>query len=344
MSSTSKAYNLPGAACALRDEGFFHDRRVLRAEAGRRNRRQTLLEARRHIDISCADEPQATGTAEEENSDDDATPLTHRMKRFKKQKQLLKVLAPKQKAPFRLPSREPSPLPALPDYASFRQRHLRYYDSIRHTFSSNASSVGTCVDRHANCKAAHASSKHPERPPWNDSTQVSFAPAGFQFQCQVPGSKRAATKAASKSENGKAAEVKSNTTKNATGVGTAAQQKLTPLQLPDFSFLFKPARFSLLFPAKKVNKTEEKTSAKRDTLASVGNTWSASQSVKLGGSMRRHLASKENMPGVEPQRSTNLNTTSKEKQANLSPVPADKENVVKSSYNLRRTKLSSANK
>lgn len=340
MSSISRTCNLPGASCALRDEDFFHDRRVLRAEASRRDRRFTLLEARRRIAVSLADEPQATGTAEDQqDSDDDATPFTRRMKQRKRQKQLLKAVAPKQKAPFRPPSREPSPLPALPDYASFRQRHLRYYDSIRHTFISNASSLGTCVDRHANCKAAHAASKDSERPPWNDSTQLSFAPAGFQFQCQLPGSKRAATKAASTSEKSKAAEVKPNTTRNAT-----AQQKQASLQLPDFSFLFQPVRFSLLFPAKKVNKTEEKASAKRGALASVDNPGSARQDIKLGGSMRRHLASKENVPSVGPQHSTKSNATSKENQANLSSVPADKENVMKSSYNLRRAKLSSANK
>ncbi|XP_049516611.1 uncharacterized protein LOC119437524 isoform X2 [Dermacentor silvarum] len=287
MSSISSSF--PGAACAVRNDGFFRGRRVMRAEASRRDRRFTLLEARRRIPVSCADEGAHTsGTAEDEQgSDDDAQPFTNRIMRWKQRKQLLKAVAGKQKAPFRPPSCKPSPLPALPDFASFRQRHLRYYDSIRHTFITDATSVGSCVDCHDNFKAAHVASKDSERPPWNDSTQLSFAPVGFQFQCQLPGSKRAATKAARKAEKGKAIEVKPNTSRNATG-----QQKETTLELPDFSFLFQPVHFSPLFRDKKV---------------------SSSQDVKLRGSMRPHEGSK-NMPGVVREASKKSDVTSKENQ------------------------------
>ncbi|KAH6919569.1 hypothetical protein HPB50_029443 [Hyalomma asiaticum] len=124
------ADNPPGAACTLRGKGFFNDRGVLHAEASRRRRDQkfALLGARRRIAV--ANEAPAETP---DDGEDDASPTTRRLRHWKAQKQLLKVGAPKQRAPFRPPSRDPSPLPAPPEYASFRQRHLRYYDSIRHT-------------------------------------------------------------------------------------------------------------------------------------------------------------------------------------------------------------------
>lgn len=332
MSTISGADNLPGAACALRDEGFFRDRRVLRAEARRRKKRFTLLGARRHIAVVSG----APGTVAE-RSDDGGTPVTCRLRRWKEQKQLLKIVDPKhKKAPFRPPSREPSPLPAPPDYASFRKLHRRYYDSIRHTFISNASSAGSCADRHANCKASHAASEHSERPPWDDSTKLSFAPAGFQF---LPPVKRTATRAAAKSKKAEGAEDEANIA-SASGVETAAELEEATRKLLDFSFLFKPYSFSLQSPTKKVNEKKEKASAKKGVLASVGNVGSASQDTKLGGSRRRRLASKENTPAVEPQCSAKSNALSKQKEANPCAIPEGKENV-KSGYNLRPIKLSS---
>lgn len=339
MRSISSADNPPGAACTLRGKGFFNDRGVLHAEASRRRRDQkfALLGARRRIAV--ANEAPAETP---DDGEDDASPTTRRLRHWKAQKQLLKVGAPKQRAPFRPPSRDPSPLPAPPEYASFRQRHLRYYDSIRHTFISNTSSVGG--DRHANCKTSHAASQNSERPPWDDSTQVSFAPAGFQFQCQAPGSKLIATRAACKSGKAKATEVKPNTRKDASGAGTAAQPKQGPLQLPDFSFLFEPVRFSLLFPAKKVNKTEAKASDKKGALATVDNTWSATQNTLLGGSRQQDVPHKDSIPDVGTQYSTHSNASFKQRQADLCSPPEDKENLGKCGYNLRRTKLSTVKK
>lgn len=256
----------------------------------------------------------------------DGTPVMCRLRRWKEQKQLLKIVDPKhKKAPFRPPSREPSPLPAPPDYASFRKLHRRYYDSIRHTFISNASSAGSCANRHANCKASHAASEHSERPPWDDSTKLSFAPAGFQF---LPPVKRTATRAAAKSKTGEDAEDEANIA-SASGVETAAELEEATRKLFDFSFLFKPYSFSLQSPTKKVNEKKEKASAKKGVLASVGNIGSASQDTKLGGSRRRRLASKENTPAVEPQCSAKSNALSKQKEGvdhvRLTRAPFQKE-------------------
>lgn len=100
--------------------------------------------------------------------------------------------APKQRAPFRPPSRGPNPLPAPPEYSCLRQRHLRYYDSIRRRFMRKTSSMGG--GWHSSCSTSHAASKNSERPPWDGSTRISFAPPGFQFQYRLPGSKRFATR------------------------------------------------------------------------------------------------------------------------------------------------------
>ncbi|KAL1425156.1 hypothetical protein MTO96_019499 [Rhipicephalus appendiculatus] len=296
--------SISGAACVLRDEGFFRDRRVLRAEARRRHKRFTLLGARRRIAVV----NEAPETAAED-SDDGAAPFT---------------------SASRVRCRPP------PDYASFRERHRRYYDSIRHTFISNASSTSTCADRHANCKASHAASKHSERPPWDDSTKLSFAPEGFQF---LPPVKRTTTRATAKAKRGENAKDEANIA-SASGVETVAEPEENA-RLLDFSFLFKPYSFFLRSPTKKVNKTKEKASAKKGVLASVGNVGLVSQDTKLGGSRRRHLASKENTPAVESRSSAKSNASSKQKQSNLRSSPADKENV-KSGYNLRPAKLSSA--
>ncbi|XP_075540110.1 uncharacterized protein LOC142575020 [Dermacentor variabilis] len=127
MSSTSKAYNLPGSAYALRDEGSFHDRRTLPAEAGHRDRWFTLLEARRRVAVSCADEPQASGLLRTRtatmkysgalSSDSTTTSIFSRLQHGSPpldRHSTSLVLSHRSKAIL------------------LRQRHLRYYASIRH--------------------------------------------------------------------------------------------------------------------------------------------------------------------------------------------------------------------
>lgn len=189
MRCISSGDNPADAACALRGKSFVKDREVLHAQANRRRRdeRFELLGARRLIAV--------TNEGPRETPDDgkDAVPTTRRHLRHW---EALKVGAPKQRAPFRPPSRGPNPLPTPPNYSCLRQRHLQYYNSIRRRFITNTSSMGG--GRHSTCKKLHAASEKSERPPWDGSTQVSFAPAGFQFQYQLPGSKRIATREAGK--------------------------------------------------------------------------------------------------------------------------------------------------
>ncbi|KAL3207038.1 hypothetical protein MRX96_010362 [Rhipicephalus microplus] len=50
---------------------------------------------------------------------------------------------------------------------------------------SSTSPASSCTDHHTNCKASHATAKHSERPPWDDSTKLSFAPENFQFVAPI---------------------------------------------------------------------------------------------------------------------------------------------------------------
>ncbi|XP_077514033.1 uncharacterized protein LOC144124944 isoform X1 [Amblyomma americanum] len=329
---SSMPCTLSGASCELRNECFYRDRRLMRAEAGRRNKRLTVFSARRHINT--------TGNqAAEESSDDDDTPFTRRLKHWKEQKKLRMAVATKQKAPFRPPSREPSPLPPPSDYASFRKQHTRYYDSIRQSFSSTVSSSTSCADRHAGCKA----SKESARPPWDDSTQVSFAPLGFQFQCQPLAVKRTGTAARATGRAKKSQDTKVKAEKaQEEEIGAAApESKNSSLKLPDFTFLFEPARFSLLFTDSEKTKMNRKAST-RSALASLGTAGSATQSsTKLGGPKQRRLALKENTPAVKPEHSlAKPNGGIVERQALHTTISKDKEND-KSGYNLRRAKAPS---
>lgn len=331
MSSVSCTLSV--ASCELRNVCFFRDRRLVRAEASRRNKRLTMLSARRHIDTTSSQDA-------EESSDDDDTPFTRRLKRWKEQKKLRMAVATKRKAPFRPPSREPSPLPPPSDYASFRKQHTRYYDSIRQSFNSTASSDTSCADRHAGCKAVRESA----RPPWNDSTQVSFAPLGFQFHCQPLGVKRTGTasKATGRTKNGRDTRAKAEKAQEAEVATAELECKNPSLKLPDFTFLFEPARFSLLFSDPEKTKVKQRAST-RSALANLSNAGSVTQSnTKLGGSKQRRLALKESAPAFRPEHSqTESNVGAMEGQAVHIAISKDKEND-KSGYNLRRPKATFA--
>ncbi|KAL3196420.1 hypothetical protein MRX96_045262 [Rhipicephalus microplus] len=144
-------------------------------EARRRHKRFTLLGARRRIVVVS----EASGTAAED-SDSSAAPFACRLRSCKQPKEQKTLGTKTTKAPFRPPSRDPSPRLATSNYVTFREQHRKYYNSIRHTFIANASSAGSSGDRHARCKTSNATCQHSGRPPWDDSTKVSFAPEGFK--------------------------------------------------------------------------------------------------------------------------------------------------------------------
>lgn len=341
--------SIAGAACALRNEGFFRDRRLLRAEARRRHKRFTLLGARRRIVVVS----EASGTAAED-SDSSAAPFACRLRSCKQPKEQ-KTLGTKTKAPFRPPSRDPSPRLATSNYVTFREQHRKYYNSIRHTFIANASSAGSGGDRHARCKTSNATCQHSGRPPWDDSTKVSFAPEGFKALIPV---RRTTRKASVRLKKDDSAEDEASFVDSSECENAAEPKGADPLL--GFSFLFKPYSFSFLSPSKSTskdkssaekdapasvgkagNEKKEQLPPKKDALASVGNIQSASQDTKLGGSRRRHLASKENKPPVESCSSTKSNALSKQKEANSScSSPVDKEHL-KSRYNFRQLKRTS---
>ncbi|XP_075745056.1 uncharacterized protein LOC119177741 isoform X2 [Rhipicephalus microplus] len=257
-----------------------------------------------------------------------AAPFACRLRSCKQPKEQKTLGTKTTKAPFRPPSRDPSPRLATSNYVTFREQHRKYYNSIRHTFIANASSTGSGGDRHARCKTSNATCQHSGRPPWDDSTKVSFAPESFKALIPV---RRTTRKASVRLKKDDSAEDEASFADSSECENAAEPKGADPLL--GFSFLFKPYSFSFLSPSKSTskdkcsaekdapasvgkagNEKKEQLPPKKDALASVGNIESASQDTKLGGSRRRHLASKENKPPVESRSSTKSNALSNQKE------------------------------
>lgn len=92
------------------------------------------------------------------------------------QRRLMQTPSSGKKPPFRPPSRNPSrqSTGTLSEYASFLEKHHRYYERVRSTFPT---ARGEAVDRHAHCRP-----KAGDRPPWDASTRITREKSGLEFK------------------------------------------------------------------------------------------------------------------------------------------------------------------